>query len=84
MGAKTDKEIADFFDTIGIEYFEGYGLSETSPVVACSTTKHGKKNGTVGRKVDNIEVKLVDGELWVKGPIVMRGYFNKPEKLLRY
>ncbi|WP_064612525.1 AMP-binding protein [Streptobacillus moniliformis] len=79
-GAKTDKEIADFFDTIGIEYFEGYGLSETSPVVACSTTKHGKKNGTVGRKVDNIEVKLVDGELWVKGLIVMKGYYNKPEE----
>ncbi|CAM3169906.1 AMP-binding protein [Streptobacillus felis] len=79
-GAKTDKEIADFFDTIGIEYFEGYGLSETSPVIACSTTKHGKKNGTVGKKVDNIEVKLVDEELWVKGPIVMKGYYNKPEE----
>lgn len=79
-GAKTDKEIADFFDAIGIEYFEGYGLSETSPVIACSTTKHGKKNGTVGRKVDNIEVKIVDEELWVKGPIVMKGYYNKPEE----
>ena len=64
---------------MGIYVQEGYGLTETSPVIAVNTRKE-RKIGTVGKKLDNIEAKIVDEELWVKGPIVMKGYYNKPEK----
>ncbi|CAM3169955.1 AMP-binding protein [Streptobacillus felis] len=79
-GAKSDVEIIEFFNVLGFDYCEGYGLTETSPVLAGGTPNHGYKVGTVGLPVDNVEVKVVDGELWVKGPIVMMGYYNKPEK----
>ena len=64
-GAKLDPEIGEFYETLGIYVQEGYGLTETSPVIAVNTRK---------------ERKIVDEELWVKGPIVMKGYYNKPEK----
>ena len=78
-GAKLDSEIGEFYETLGIYVQEGYGLTETSPVIAVNT-REGRKIGTVGKKLDNIEAKIVDEELWVKGPIVMKGYYNKPEK----
>ncbi|RRD40168.1 AMP-dependent synthetase [Leptotrichia sp. OH3620_COT-345] len=78
-GAKLDPEIAEFYETLGIYSLEGYGLTETSPVIAVNTQKE-RKIGTVGKKLENIEVKLVEEELWVKGPIVMKGYYNKPDK----
>ncbi|ACZ01881.1 AMP-binding protein [Streptobacillus moniliformis] len=79
-GAKSDIEMIEFFNTLGFDYCEGYGLTETAPIISGNTNNHGYKIGTVGKPVNNIEVKAVDQELWVKGPIVMRGYFNKPEK----
>ena len=78
-GAKLDPEIGEFYETLGIYVQEGYGLTETSPVIAVNTRKE-RKIGTVGKKLDNIEAKIVDEELWVKGPTVMKGYYNKPEK----
>ena len=78
-GAKLDPEIGEFYETLGIYVQEGYGLTETSPVIAVNTRKE-RKIGTVGKKLDNIEAKIVDEELWVKGPIVMKGYYNKPER----
>ena len=78
-GAKLDPEIGEFYETLGIYVQEGYGLTETSPVIAVNT-REARKIGTVGKKLDNIEAKIVDEELWVKGPIVMKGYYNKPEK----
>lgn len=78
-GAKLDPEIAKFYDTIGIYPIEGYGLTETSPVIAVNDFKN-LKIGTVGKKLDGVEIKVVDEELWVKGGIVMKGYYNKPEK----
>ena len=79
-GAKSNPEMIEFFDTIGFEYSEGYGLTETSPLISGSTPDHGKKVGTVGLPVGNVEIKIVEEELWVRGPIVMKGYYNKPEK----
>lgn len=78
-GAKLDVEIAKFYETLGIVPLEGYGLTETSPVIGVNSLKE-NKIGTIGKKLYNVEVKIVDEELWVKGPIVMKGYYNKPEK----
>jgi long-chain acyl-CoA synthetase len=60
---------------------EGYGLTETSPVIAVNGTADGMlRLGTVGKPLHDVEVKLeADGELLVKGPNVMKGYWNKPE-----
>lgn len=78
-GAKSDPEMIEFFEIIGFSYCEGYGLSETAPVVAGSVFPN-HRIGTVGKPAVNVKVKLIDGELCVKGPMVMKGYYNKPEK----
>ena len=59
---------------------EGYGLTETSPVVSANGANPGEiRLGTVGKPLDNVEIRLAqDGELLVKGPSIMRGYWNKP------
>ena len=78
-GAKLDPEIARFYETLGIYSLEGYGLTETSPVIAVNS-KNERKIGTIGKKLYNVDVKIENEELWVKGPIVMKGYYNKPKK----
>jgi len=72
----------EFFQSIGIWILEGYGLTETSPVIAVNGFSAGMtKLGTVGKPLSNVEVKIADdGELCVKGPSVMKGYWNLPEK----
>ncbi len=72
----------EFFQSIGIWILEGYGLTETSPVIAVNGFSAGMtKLGTVGKPISNVEAKIADdGELCVKGPSVMKGYWNLPEK----
>jgi long-chain acyl-CoA synthetase len=75
--SKLDREVRDFFDRLGIDVFEGYGLTETSPIVAAnSTLRH--RPGTVGRALPGVEVKKrqESGELLVRGPNVMLGYYR--------
>jgi long-chain acyl-CoA synthetase len=79
-GAPLGKEIATWFADIGIRIHEGYGLTETSPVIALNNPIN-HRLGTVGKPMPNIEVRLADdGELLVRGPSVFKGYFKMPEE----
>ncbi|MCD7880008.1 MAG: MFS transporter [Candidatus Gastranaerophilales bacterium] len=78
-GAPLEPDIAEFFKRIGIPVFEGYGLTETSPVISTNDYKH-HKIGTVGVPLPSVTVKLSEqGEILVSGLNVMQGYYNKPQ-----
>jgi long-chain acyl-CoA synthetase len=78
-GAPLSREIEDFFSAAGLFICQGYGLTETCATVSCYEVDH-YKLGTVGKPLAGIQVKLGDdGEILVKGPGVMRGYYGKPE-----
>jgi len=79
-GAPLGRELAEWYANIGIRIHEGYGLTETSPVIAVNTP-NAHKLGTVGRPLGNVEVRIAeDGEILVRGSSVFKGYWNKPEE----
>ena len=80
-GSAIQPQIASFFSAIGMPVFEGYGLSETSPVIAVSQRgKFGRRVGTVGLPLPGVEVKLADrDEIICRGHNVMLGYYKDPE-----
>jgi len=78
-GAKLSPEIGEFFYAAGLTIIEGYGLTETSPVIACNRMPV-PRFGTVGPPLHNVEVKISEsGEVLTRGPHVMQGYFENEE-----
>jgi long-chain acyl-CoA synthetase len=79
-GAPLGRELAEWYAAIGIRIHEGYGLTETSPVIAVNTPQ-AHKIGTVGKPLPNLEVRIAeDGEILVRGPSVFKQYWNKPKE----
>ena len=78
-GAPLSQEIGEFFAAAGITILEGYGLTETSPVLS-SNSPEAIRYGTVGKPLFNVEIKIdTDGEIIAKGPSIMKGYYNNQE-----
>jgi long-chain acyl-CoA synthetase len=79
-GAPLGRELAEWYADIGIPIHEGYGLTETSPVIAVNTPA-AHKLGTVGKPLANVEVKIADdGEVLARGPSIFSGYWNRSEE----
>jgi len=84
-GAKLEEESARFFFKLGFKIVEGYGLTETSPVVSLNPL-HKPKIGSVGKAISGVEVKILNpdergvGEILIKGPNVMKGYYHNQEE----
>ncbi|MDL1951470.1 long-chain fatty acid--CoA ligase, partial [Acidobacteria bacterium ACD] len=78
-GAPLGKELAEFFWSVGVEVYEGYGLTETSPVIAVNTPAAWRL-GSVGRILPGVECRIAeDGEILARGPNIMKGYWRKEE-----
>src|SRR5450432_875972 len=79
-GAPLGRELAEWYADAGIRIHEGYGLTETSPVIAVNTPVN-HRIGTVGKTLPNLDVRIAeDGEILVRGPSVFKGYWNRPEE----
>ncbi len=79
-GAPLGRELAEWFADVGLRILEGYGLTETSPVMCINTPEH-YRIGTVGRPLENVEVRIAeDGEILTRGPSIFSSYWNLPEE----
>ncbi len=79
-GAPLAKELAEFFWAIGVEIYEGYGLTETSPVIAVNCPSAWRL-GAVGKILPGVECRIApDGEILTRGPHIMKGYYGKPKE----
>ncbi len=79
-GAPLNPEVGNFFEAMGLTMLQGYGQTESGPVVSCNRPKVGLKMDTVGAPMRGVEVKIADdGEILVRGELVMAGYWQRPE-----
>ncbi len=79
-GAPLNRELLDWYGSVGIRIYEGYGMTETSPVIALNNP-HAYCPGSVGQPLANVEVRIAgDGEILVRGPSVFKGYWNMPQE----
>jgi long-chain acyl-CoA synthetase len=79
-GAPLGRELAEWYATVGIRIHEGYGLTETSPVISLNTPAN-HRIGTTGKIMPNIQVRIAeDGEILVRGPSIFKGYWNRAEE----
>jgi long-chain acyl-CoA synthetase len=77
-GAPLSRALAEFFWSVGIPIYQGYGLTETSPIVSSNFPRN--RVGSSGRPIPNCEVKAAEtGEILVRGPMIMQGYYKRPE-----
>ncbi len=77
-GAPAAERLLAFFTGLGLHFLQGYGLTETAPVISCNRLSD-RDLASVGRPLPNLTLRFVNGEICVKGPSVMRGYWNHPE-----
>ena len=83
-GAPLNPEVGLFFDALGLTMLQGYGQTESGPVISCNRPKTGIRMDTVGPPLLATEVRFAeDGELLVRGELVMHGYWNNPEETAR-
>jgi len=83
-GAPLNPEVGNFFESLGITFLQGYGQTESGPVIACNRPSAGIRLDTVGPPVKNTEVRIAeDGEIMVRGELVMHGYWRNPEETAR-
>ena len=77
-GAPLSKALAEFFWAVGVPIYQGYGLTETSPIVSSNFPRN--RPGSSGQPIPNVHVRIAeDGEILVKGPCIMQGYYKCPE-----
>jgi len=80
-GAPLNPEVGLFFESLGITFLQGYGQTETGPVMACNRPSAGIRLDTVGPPIKNTEVRIAeDGEIMVRGELVMKGYWRNEEE----
>jgi long-chain acyl-CoA synthetase len=80
-GAPLNPDIGVFFDSMGLTMLQGYGQTESGPVISCNRPAVGIKMDTVGPPMRGVEVKIAeDGEILVRGELVMHGYWQNPEE----
>ncbi|TGX37986.1 long-chain fatty acid--CoA ligase [Sphingomonas naasensis] len=83
-GAPLNPEVGIFFESIGLTFLQGYGQTEAAPVISCNRPKAGLKHDTVGPPLPDVEVRIAeDGEILVRGELVMHGYWRNEEETRR-